>query len=613
MSLIDPITGLGCIGPRREYNASHLGLGTLSLPVSMWQDDDPSRYHDAVEFNKFRCRHDFQFWAVTCCRIRDKSTGAVIPFTLNAPQRYVAGILEEQRRAGRPLRLIMLKARQWGGSTLVQMYMAWIQCTRRRNWNSLICAHVKDTAATIRGMYTNMLNSYPPQLWDADTDARGNTPRPEFRPFERSINVREIAGRGCRVTIGSSENPEAVRGADYAMAHLSEVAFWPDTPQHSPQHFLRAICGAINAASETLIVMESTANGVGNFFHTEWQRAEQGLSDKTPVFIPWYMIEIYRRVPEVSHEELMASLDDYERSIMEQYDLDDEQINWYHCKRREQPTHQLMMAEYPTTPLEAFSNSTSAVFRHEDVERLRPSCRPAPWRGEMMGSPLVGADAIDGLQPVPSPGGNLHIWRHPVPASEETILYKYLVVVDIGGRSERSDFSVIAVFDRESAGEGRLELVAQWRGHCDHDILAWKAAAMARYYCNATLVFESNTLESDRTEGDPAEFILATVARYYPYLYHRRDPFTGSVRPGFHTNRSTKSEIVARLITALREGLLLERDSRAVDEFASYQQLPSGATAATPGTHDDILITRGIALTVTHSIPAVQDIKNIWA
>ena len=63
-------------------------------------------------------------------------------------------MLEEMREAEQPIRLILLKARQWGGSTLIQIYMAWIQLVHRRNWNSVICAHLKESAANIKGMYT---------------------------------------------------------------------------------------------------------------------------------------------------------------------------------------------------------------------------------------------------------------------------------------------------------------------------------------------------------------------------------------------------------------------------------------------------------------------------
>lgn len=103
---------------------------------------------------------------------------------------------------------------------MVQMYMAWIQCTQRHNWNSLICAHVKDASNTIRGMYSGMLASYPAELWLGDEGSN-----PGFKPYERSLNVRELPGRGCRVTVASSENQDAVRGADYAMATCRKLPF----------------------------------------------------------------------------------------------------------------------------------------------------------------------------------------------------------------------------------------------------------------------------------------------------------------------------------------------------------------------------------------------------
>lgn len=42
----------------------------------------------------------------------------------------------------------------------------------------------------------------------------------------------------------------------------------------------------------------------------------------------------------------------------------------------------------------------------------------------------------------------------------------------------------------------------------------------------------------------------------------------------------------------------VERDSRACDEMASYTRLPNGAFGARQGCHDDILMTRAIALYV---------------
>ena len=157
----DPIRGVGCLGVRREVDSPDSHLPEL-VPEAMLDDRCYiAASGDAVGWVKLRSLYDFEYWAAKCVKIKDKLTGRDVPFVLNRPQRRVLGVLEEQRLAGRPLRLIMLKARQWGGSTLVQMYMAWIQCTQCRNWHSLICAHVKDTAASIRGMYTKMLACYP--------------------------------------------------------------------------------------------------------------------------------------------------------------------------------------------------------------------------------------------------------------------------------------------------------------------------------------------------------------------------------------------------------------------------------------------------------------------
>ena len=167
----NPLSGRGACGPRLKKRVKW-EQGYLWLPESMVADPEWKRVKDAGEFRRLRLRHDFEYWAASCVTIRHKTTGRRVAFVLNAPQRRVAALLEDDRRAARPLRLIMLKARQWGGSTLIQVYFAWIQIVHRRGWNSLICAHVKDVAAGIRGMYTRMLADYPEELWQGDEPPR---------------------------------------------------------------------------------------------------------------------------------------------------------------------------------------------------------------------------------------------------------------------------------------------------------------------------------------------------------------------------------------------------------------------------------------------------------
>lgn len=598
----NPITGVGCYGRRKRVANWE---GRLELV--------PRRMRTAAEMTreqwvKERCRCDFEYWAATCATIRNKTSGRMERFVLNAPQRRVLKILEDMRLADKPIRIIMLKARQWGGSTLIQLYMAWIQTTILTNWNSLICAHVKDTASTIRGMYSCLIRNYPPEFWIGDENEvaeAGKNHKPELRPFEASRNTRIIEGRGSTITLGSSENQDAVRGADYAMAHLSEVAFWKDSDQSSPEQFVRAICGSINTAPSTLIAMESTANGVGNYFHREWLRAEAGESDKTPVFVPWSEIEIYS-TDNFDAERLIRSMDEYEWTLWTDHRCTLQQIAWFHAKRREYPALQMMLAEYPTTPTDAFMAVDRTVFNPAHCETLRQGCRAPEAIGEIASD---GDRIVAGSRFFPDSRGRLKIWSRPTSGATD----RYVAAVDVGGRSRQSDWSVITVIDRRGGPEGTVpEVVAQWRGHDDHDRLAWTAAKIATYYSGALLVFESNTYETETDSEDPTSYILDEVRASYHNLYYRAGENSSALRVGFHTNRATKSAIINRLIAAVRDAAYIERDDDAINELLTYEATPSGGFSARRGCHDDILMSRAIALHVAATMAPVH-LTDRWS
>lgn len=595
----DPVKGIGCHGQRTKVDTGEKRDGVCMLPVSLIEDKSYKTARSRIAYVKARCRHDFEYWAVTCVRIKDKISGRDIAFRLNAPQRKLLGVMERMRLDGKPVRVILLKARQWGGSTLVQIYMAWWQTVLYTNCHSLICSQVKDTSATIRGMYSKLLANYPEDYWE-ELDADGKSKKsagknkkvtPQFRSWEGALNVREIAGRNCHVTISSIENQEAVRGGDYAMAHLSEVAFWRDTTRRNPDDFIRAIGGIHNGAG-TLLVMESTANGTGSFFHREWQRAVAGESDKEAVFVAWHEIEIYR-IRVTDRRSLWDSLDEYERDLWEQ-GLSLDQIGWYHRKRREYASHSQMKAEYPTTAIEAFVHSGSGVFGQELVERLRENCDEPIARGEISGRGLTGANSLIGLKFLPDSRGGLRIWEMPEDNPQRRAGQRYVVGVDIGGVSEGADWSVITVMDCGLTDECIPRVAACWRGHIDHDLLGWKCAQIARWYGDALLVVESNTLESERTDGDPSTYILNRIGEHYRNLYHRTGPDGKPGLPGFHMNRATKTWAITELVGRVREGTYMERDTLACNELLTYERLPNGSMAARQGCHDDLLMTRAL-------------------
>ena len=568
----DPLKGLGCWGDRVEVAGCRVPRAVLArCPdyISL----------DPLEQERQRIHEDFEFWCARCVTIKDKMSGRNVPFVLNRPQRRLLAVMEAQRVAGHPVRIILLKARQWGGSTLVQIYLAWMQLVRHRGWNSLICGHLHAASKSIKRMYNLLLRHYPHELTDDGEKLR-------FTKLEGQSNVQQLESRECLVLTGSSRSEDAVRGYDIAMAHLSEVAFWQESAMFSPDDVVRSVCGSIALKPETVIVLESTANGVGDYFHDEWLRAMQGLSDKEPVFVPWHEIGIYT-MPVDDCEALWQAMDDYERTLW-----DDgctlEQINWYHHKRREYRSHELMMAEYPSNASEAFTTSGNCPFAQKHLDRLEQDCVLAPVLvGDIHADGQEGRDAKRNIRLVEESGGALKVWH--MPERGGALGTQYLVVVDVGGRADTSDYSVIAVWRLRHA-DRPPEIVAQWRGHIDHDQLGWKSMQLAKFYNDAGLVVESNTLTNEAARAGESEYILQAVARVYNKVYRREG---GSL--GFHTNVKTKRKAVAALIGALRDGTYIERDIEAVNEMRNYQD-HNGRYAARAGKHDDILMTRAIGL-----------------
>lgn len=110
----DPILGIGSCGSR-------VLCGDELLPSALISEHPEYDSLTDLERRRLRVQYDFEYWCATCATIIDKLSNAPVNFRLNGPQRKVLAIMESQREQGQPVRIILLKARQWGGSTLVQM------------------------------------------------------------------------------------------------------------------------------------------------------------------------------------------------------------------------------------------------------------------------------------------------------------------------------------------------------------------------------------------------------------------------------------------------------------------------------------------------------------
>ena len=641
----NPITGEGSIGERKKIVIEDFPFPVQYIPETMmrvpllrmlveagsikkfleeymntdYSDEDKEKVIE--QFVRVRVKHDFAFWAAMYVFIKQKGGGEDVHFRLNRPQRKLIMRFERRRLQGKPIRLILLKARQWGGSTATQIYMAWLQLVHKVGLNSLIVGHVKDASTEVKDMFDKLIKEYPISMLYEMGESYNET-EPKIVGVGQSGNIHRIPQRNCKIKVGTAEKPNSARGGDYNLVHCTEVGLWVTTDGKTPEQIVRSACSGILLKPYTMIVYESTANGTGNFFQREYDAAKTRKSQFESLFIAWFEIEQYALALD---DEVNFATWLWENRNNENANSDREEsgrylwwlweqgatleaINWYILERSKYTDHGDMASEYPSDDVEAFVHSGARVFDKYHVEKFKKACKAPKWIGDVYADGDEGEEALVNLRFSEDKQGLLWVWAKPDVDGDEEVTDRYLVVVDIGGRGKKADWSVIVVFDRLNQMEGgKPVVVAQWYGHIDMDRLAWKAAQIAAYYDNAYLVIESNTLETHdkerQVDGDMSGYILNQIKDVYPNLYARKqsDEEIKEQVPkkyGFHTNVATKPKIISTLVKVIRDHLYVERDARCLDEYLCYEKKKNGAFGAITGKHDDLLMTRAIGLQI---------------
>ena len=645
-SKFNPITGEGSIGERKKIEIEDFPFSVQYIPLSMlkvplvqqvieagsirkfledymnveYSDEDKEKVIE--QFVRIRAKHDFAFWAAMYVFIKQKGGGEDVHFRLNRPQRKLIMRFERRRLQGKPIRLILLKARQWGGSTATQIYMAWLQLVHKVGLNSLIVGHVKDASTEVKDMFDKLIKEYPVSMLYEMGEAYNET-EPKIVGVGQSGNIHRIPQRNCKIKVGTAEKPNSARGGDYNLVHCTEVGLWVTTDGKTPEQIVRSACSGILLKPYTMIVYESTANGTGNFFQREYDAAKNNKSQFEALFISWFEIEQYS-APIDDINAFATKLWENRNNANAASDREEsgkylwwlweqgatlEAINWYILERSKYTDHGDMASEYPSDDVEAFVHSGARVFDKYNVEKFKKCCKAPKYVGDVYADGDEGEDALSNLRFKEDKQGLLWVWSKPDVDDKEEVTDRYLVVVDIGGRGKKADWSVIVVFDRLNQMEGgKPVVVAQWYGHIDMDMLAWKAAQIAAFYDNALLVIESNTLETHdkerQVDGDMSGYILNQIKDVYGNLYARKqsDEEIQEGKPkkyGFHTNVATKPKIISTLVKVIREQLYVERDARCLDEYLCYEKKKNGAFGAIIGKHDDLLMTRAIGLHIS--------------
>lgn len=618
----NPITGIGSPIEREKLYLSHDGRHLL-LPKYMMDSDilQSIRKYDCLDdyivahgldrqniydqLTRARITYDFEFWAATCATIYDKLTGKEVKFVLRRAQRKLLKVLVETLFAMKPIRIILLKARQWGGSTLIQLFMSWIQLFHRKNWNSVIAAHIEEAARNIRSMYTLMAERHPKEVQEV-----------RFKAFEGSTKNKQIVDRGSVIYIGSMERPNSLHSGNYKLVHCSEVGLWKATKERKPSDFVNSFEGSVPLEPFTVVALESTAKGTGNFFHTTWQGAERGENAYTPIFVAWWEIDMYTK-PFRDFKEMKMFVESMNANELYMFSLGAtlEGLNWYREKRMSYENDWDMQEGFPSTPEEAFVTSGRKAHHPLIVKQMEVFAKKPEFIGEMFADAPQGAEAINrSLRFEEIAKGEFWIWKKP----DTSKLYnnRYIVSLDIGGASAGADWSVIRVLDRLPLMTGGVpEFVATYRFHMDQDLTAWRAVQVAKYYCDALLVVERNSLRQLSTEGNFSITVLDIIAQVYSNIYYRDDPdkIKEGLPPryGFFTDKNNKELVVTAMNKGLRDMGFIERDQRMLDECGWYELKQNGSYGAIEGQHDDIYMSSGIALYVSSTLPAPSEIPRI--
>lgn len=323
-----------------------------------------------MDENEFRIRKklhdDLEHYALKCLKIRTKS-GAIEPFVFNKAQKYIHTRLEQQLKETGKVRAIILKSRQQGSSTYIGARL-YHKATYNKGYQAFILTHSLEA--------TNNLFKMAKRFYE-------HTPLP-VRPDVSTSNAKELifGGLDSGYKLGTAENKNVGRSSTIQLAHLSETAFWNNAADHAI-----GIMQAIPDAPGTEAIMESTPNGVGNYFHQQWQMAEAGLSDFIPIFIPWSWQEEYTKPIK---EGFTTTFE--EEELRKTYGLSNEQINWRRSKIVELSVNgadgeAAFKQEYSLNPIEAFRvTGEDSFITSELIMKARKH------RAEKYGPLIIGVD-----------------------------------------------------------------------------------------------------------------------------------------------------------------------------------------------------------------------------
>jgi len=446
-----------------------------------------------------------------------------------AQKQFVAKV-QEQLNAGKPVRIIVLKGRQLGISTATEaLLLNW--CFMHQGANALVLS--KSTADA------EYLFEMTKLMWD-------NWPfREMFHEGHKSARRISWTETGSSMKIATAKGREVGRGQTIHAVHCSEVAFYPE-----PESLMLSLKQAVPDKPGTIMVLESTANGAGNWFHTQWLAAKAGESDFIPMFFPWFLHQEYSiKNTSLSYDQLTVE----EREMMKKFpDIGYPQLAWRRWCIKNNCDNDVSQfnQEYPNDDHEAFLVTGRNLFPADKLDQ----CYQPKSGVQGFISPIKDPTQTQGVFHQ-SADGELTIFKYPHPGQ------KYVVAGD-PTRTSWGDPACIQVLNRYT-----FEQVAVWHGHCTPAPFADRLAEIGYFYNTATVNCEVEG-------GGLASIIILTSKMFYPdvWRYRQGDRMPGAVSNsfGWSMNWKRKQMAMSFVIDKLAQGMLKIHDELTYDQMGAY-------------------------------------------
>ncbi len=549
----------------------------------------------------------FTEYAPAFLQVRSKK-GGLVPFVLNPVQARLEEIVSGIEARERPVRLLILKARQEGVST-----WGWGRgykfVTTKRGVSGMMVAHDDDST---RELFEAMRLAYDMAPEPRPMSRFGNKTELDFSNPDR--DDRENPGLQSRFRVSTAGRRGVGRSRMFRFLHCSEVAFWDTKGQQKTGKKAKdALLGLLQCVPDepgTFVVLESTANGVGGEFYKRWKEAEDPATagDWVCVFLAWFIFPEYTRpladgvwepVPGCIQDPKEFELE--EQRLRRDYKLTDGQLNWRRwaivnkCGNDET----LFRQEYPSSADEAFIMSGRPYFhraklatRMEALQQKERDLRKKGLRRYVEGR--FGRAYNGRPQLVEEEAGAVRVY---VPPRKD---HTYIVTADVAEGvtvGEDSDFSAASAWDAYSG-----EQVATLRGHLDVEEFEKQLRFMGLYYGGAKIACEVNN------HGLTVNVLLRK--HNYPDLYLRTEfdalTETPILKPGWRTDVKTRPLLCDALQRAIFNDLVRYNDIRWIQEALSFVVNDRGKPEAQSGCHDDTVIEAGIAQALMqHVVPVV--------